>query len=48
VTGDIWKGFIDGFQNAIAVLKESITKVHPDLITEAVIIPDVLPFKPAV
>lgn len=48
VTGDIWKGFIEEFENAITDLKESITKVHPNMITEVVVGPINLPFKPAV
>jgi hypothetical protein len=48
VTGDIWKGLMEGFENAEADFKECIAKVHPNKVTEAVIIPLILPLKPAV
>ena len=44
VTGDIWKGFKEGFENAVVDLKESITKVHPNMITD--ISPAILSFEP--
>ena len=47
VTGDIWKGLIEGFENAAADLKESIARVHPK-ISGIVIVPAILPVKPAV
>lgn len=48
VTGDIWNGLMEGFEIAAADFKECILKVHPNQISELVIIPVNLPVKPAV
>jgi hypothetical protein len=48
VTGDIWKGLKEGFEIAVADLKESITKVHPARLIIGINSPVLLPVKPII